>query len=109
MAKHTSQTTVRNADEDVEEEHEPRLGIPQGLPDLLFLECLILNASLVGTQAFDSNGFFAFCDKLGPDQVVGEEEADNDGPHKGDGADCDEEPLPLVATGNSADTAARPG
>lgn len=98
----TRQSAVGNAAEDVKGKHEPGLGVGKGLGHLLPLERLVLDAGLVRPEALDRHGLFALRDELGPRRVVGQEDAEHDGPDQRDGPEDDEVPAPLAAAGDGA-------
>lgn len=100
------QATVGDGDDNVEHEHEPGLGVGQGLDELILLELLVLDARLVGTQTINHNRLLPLRDKLGLDGVIRQEEAHDTRPHDCHAARDPEHGAPLVLPGEEADAPA---
>lgn len=80
----------------MEEEHEPSLRVEEALPDLINLEVLVLNTSLILAKMVDNNGFLSLVDEFGFDGGVWEEEADDQGPDDRHATGDPEHGTPLV-------------
>lgn len=75
--KPTRQTTVRDANKDVEEEHEPSLRVQKRLDYLLPLEGLVFQAKLIASDSFNSDGLLPLTNELCTHHVVWKEQAND--------------------------------
>lgn len=69
-AAYISQSSIRDADEELEQDNEPGLGIKKGFNHLFPLEFLILHSRLVRAEFLDMNRFLPLCKKGGFEGIV---------------------------------------
>ena len=101
---HVRQSSIWDTDPNVEQEHQPSLGIQEGFNHLLPLECFVLNSGLISSNAVDGNSFLTLGDEFGRDRVVWQEYANNSRPDNCHSSSDPEEVPPLVTTGNKSDS-----